>query len=369
MTVRHRPDKKTKDGRAYCFDVNYTDTFGRYKHYTSKMYKTSKEAREQEAIFIYNLDNYTKQEDKSIRELVAGYKTQKQANLKPASFDRLCNHLNHIESQLGKIKASKLNANQLEDFKKYLTSVGYTAKTKNQVLADLQQVMKYGFNHYNIHNNIVERVERFKDKSKRPEMQFLTFDEFQLFISNVAELKYRAFFTVLYYEGLRLSEANGLQWKHTDFERNIITINQRAFIYKGELTISSPKTENSYRVIPMSQPVITALKELLECYKQDSAFNTDYFVFGGDYILSKTSISRKKEQALKRSKIDKKIRIHDFRHSCASLLVNNNANITVVSRFLGHASIKETLDIYSHMYTDKLNEVVAIINEKTATPE
>lgn len=46
----------------------------------------------------------------------------------------------------------------------------------------------------------------------------------------------------------------------------------------------------------------------------------------------------------------KRIRLHDFRHSCASLLINNNANIAVVSQFLGHASIEETLDTYTHMF-------------------
>ena len=347
----------------------YTDTLGRYKHYTSKMFKTSKEAKENEALFVSNLDKYKRQEDKTIAELAKEYKATKQPNLKPASFDKVASDIDRVASQLGRIKASRLNANHVEIFKKHLTDCDYSVKTKNQILASLVKIMEYGYAHYNIHNNVMERVERFKDKTKKEEMQFITLDEFQQFIKQVEDIRYISFFTVLYYMGLRLSEANGLQWKHIDFEHGILTVNQRAFIYKGKLTITSPKTKYSYRTLPMPQPVISILKELYTYWNVKRNFNTDYFVFNGDYILSKTSIARQKEQALKQAKIGKKIRVHDFRHSCASLLINSNANITVVSQFLGHASTKETLDIYSHMYTDKLMEVVNLINEKTATPE
>lgn len=57
----------------------------------------------------------------------------------------------------------------------------------------------------------------------------------------------------------------------------------------------------------------------------------------------------------------KDIRIHDFRHSCASLLIDNGANITLVAKYLGHAKIDETLNTYSHMYQNRLENIVQII--------
>lgn len=59
----------------------------------------------------------------------------------------------------------------------------------------------------------------------------------------------------------------------------------------------------------------------------------------------------------------KQIRIHDFRHSCASLLINNGANITMVVSYLGHTKIDETLNTYSHMFKDKLNNIVETIDK------
>ena len=59
-----------------------------------------------------------------------------------------------------------------------------------------------------------------------------------------------------------------------------------------------------------------------------------------------------------------KFRIHDFRHSCASLLINNGANITMVAKYLGHTKIDETLNTYSHMFKNKLNDIVNTIKKQ-----
>ncbi|MGN1380737.1 MAG: tyrosine-type recombinase/integrase [Bacilli bacterium] len=58
----------------------------------------------------------------------------------------------------------------------------------------------------------------------------------------------------------------------------------------------------------------------------------------------------------------KSIRLHDFRHSCASLLINNGANITLVAKYLGHTKIEETLNTYSHMFSTALDSVVSVID-------
>lgn len=56
------------------------------------------------------------------------------------------------------------------------------------------------------------------------------------------------------------------------------------------------------------------------------------------------------------------IRIHDFRHSCASLLINNGDNVTLVAKYLEHTKIEETLNTYSHMFSSTLDSVVSIID-------
>ena len=59
----------------------------------------------------------------------------------------------------------------------------------------------------------------------------------------------------------------------------------------------------------------------------------------------------------------KVIRIHDFRHSCASLLINNGADITLVAKYLGHSKIDETLNTYSPMFKNKLDNIIGLIDK------
>ena len=61
----------------------------------------------------------------------------------------------------------------------------------------------------------------------------------------------------------------------------------------------------------------------------------------------------------------KEIRTHDFRHSCASLLINSDATIMVVAKYLGLTKIDETLNTYSHLFKNKLDEVVNTMNKLT----
>lgn len=59
----------------------------------------------------------------------------------------------------------------------------------------------------------------------------------------------------------------------------------------------------------------------------------------------------------------KQIRLHDFRHSCASLLIYKGASINMVSKFLGHSKIEETLNTYTHLYSNALSDITNLIDK------
>ena len=108
-----------------------------------------------------------------------------------------------------------------------------------------------------------------------------------------------------------------------------------------------------------------ALKKLKEECKKYYDFEDGWFVFGDiSPIHPHTLALRKNFNAIKVGV--KQIRIHDFRHSCCSLLINNGANITMVAKYLGHTKVDETLNTYSHMFHNKLDDLVNTINELNA---
>lgn len=90
-------------------------------------------------------------------------------------------------------------------------------------------------------------------------------------------------------------------------------------------------------------------------------FNEDYFVCSDAFPISSNALSNHKNEYCKLAELPQ-IRLHDFRHSCASLLINKSANVTIVAKYLGHTKMEETLNTYSHMFTGAMNEVVNLIN-------
>lgn len=107
-------------------------------------------------------------------------------------------------------------------------------------------------------------------------------------------------------------------------------------------------------------------EDLLKLYNdvsQHSNFKSTWFVFGqADIPIVADNPNERQKMLCKKSNV-KKIRIHDFRHSCASLLINNGANVTIVAKYLGHTKVEETLNTYTHMFESSLNSVVDIINK------
>lgn len=90
-------------------------------------------------------------------------------------------------------------------------------------------------------------------------------------------------------------------------------------------------------------------------------FNDDFFVVSDAKPIADSNIYLRRTKLANLAGL-KVIGIHDFRHSCASLLVNNGANVTLVAKYLGHTKIGETLNTYTHLFTSTLDEVVAVID-------
>ncbi|MCI8347632.1 MAG: site-specific integrase [Bacilli bacterium] len=116
----------------------------------------------------------------------------------------------------------------------------------------------------------------------------------------------------------------------------------------SEWYISSPKTNSSNRTIPVPDVL---LKDLLELKKSNEAFKKfklTWFVLGDDQPITTHQFYSRRDLYASKAGL-KRIRIHDFRHSCTSILISASTPITAVSNFLGHADSTETLETYAHL--------------------
>ncbi len=126
--------------------------------------------------------------------------------------------------------------------------------------------------------------------------------------------------------------------------------------------VTTPKTKSSIREIPIPKVLLDDLKQLYKVCEKHYGFNNKWYVFEDTDPITNGRIRSRKNRNCKLAGV-KQIRIHDFRHSCASLLINSNASINVVAKYLGHTKIDETLNTYSHLFKNKMNEIIDIIDK------
>lgn len=176
------------------------------------------------------------------------------------------------------------------------------------------------------------------------------------------------------YYGLRRSEVVGLQWKNIDFERKVITIAHTVteFTLKGKRIESAndkTKSKKSYR----SLPLIPKIEELLIHIKNQQTRNrklcrSGYIDEYKDYIYVNEIGDRIRPNYITscfRAKLAengmRKIRFHDLRHSCATLLLSQEVSLKDIQEWLGHEDVNTTAKIYAHYDYKKKEKTAGII--------
>lgn len=162
---------------------------------------------------------------------------------------------------------------------------------------------------------------------------------------------------LLYYTGARLGEACGFQWQDVDFKKKMISVRRDIDFKTGE--VGTVKTKHSIRDIPLPEDLIAALLPI-------RGVGNAFILTGADGNHWRNSQLNRMWKSLmaKMHEIDPSIEsrgeppasvltAHYFRHNYASILYNADVDILSAQRFLGHSSVKTTLEIYSHLSAEK----------------
>lgn len=115
--------------------------------------------------------------------------------------------------------------------------------------------------------------------------------------------------------------------------------------------LTMPKNKQSVRNVPIPDKLAELIRFHLDYLKWQKGFSKAWFLCGGPKPILDTTADKMKEDAKKRAGIPP-IRVHDLRHSYASLLINKRTDIAVISRLMGHGSPAITYKIYSHFYPE-----------------
>jgi len=167
--------------------------------------------------------------------------------------------------------------------------------------------------------------------------------------------------------GMRRGEAIGLRWSDVDLEGGRLAVRRALIPINREVVVSEPKTVKGRRVIALDPGTVEVLKaqaarQLEEQSDWDDGWVESGLVFTQEdgSALDPESISRYWRQAVKKSMLPN-IRLHDLRHTHATLALQAGIHPKVVSERLGHATVSITLDTYSHAIPAMQEEAAALI--------
>lgn len=234
----------------------------------------------------------------------------------------------------------------------------------------VSQILRYGISLEIIDENPMAKVTLPRPLPKRDNSNnFYSKKELKHFfdsLNDIGDLRYIAFFRFLAYTGVRKSEALALQWKDFNFKNNTVKISKTIY-YDARLKqviVQEPKTKSSNRVLDLDPKTVS----IMQAWRADqqkrfikigiNVMNTKQYVFTqekNNRLLVPNSVNDWLRW-IYRKYPQKKITVHGFRHTHASLLFEAGATIKEVQERLGHSNSKTTLDIYTHVVKEKKKE-------------
>ena len=363
MSVRKLKENKiTKDGRSWVFIQYSKGLDGKRHQYQSKAYMTESEALQAEKEYLNKYKDVEVNPHMTFKEAYTIYYEYQKDKIKDSTLKTYRDRIKYM-GLLDNVELVNLDWDLYQKWRAQINKTNLCDRYKTDIQKFIKQVINFAEKQWDFNlRKFYNKLEPFKTPGAlKKEMDFYEPEEFFKFISVVDDLRYKCFFELLYYCGLRRSEARGLQWKHIDFKNKLLTVSQQVLNSSNsnastEWYISSTKTEASNRTIPIATTLLSDLAELKKSNERIAKFKQTWFVLGDDVPMATGRMYFYRDKYASKAGV-RRIRLHDFRHSCASALISGSAPITAVSNFLGHSETTETLETYTHMFKKDLANV------------
>ncbi len=230
----------------------------------------------------------------------------------------------------------------MERFERRLLESGLAAKTVANVHAVLHRALADGVRLGVLDRNVASQVSR--PRVERPELNLWTVDELRAFLHSVEAHRLYAAFVMLATTGMRRGEVLGLRRSDVDLAASSLSVRRSATVVDGKLQIVAPKTTAGRRLVVLDTTTVEILGEHL-----DNSVGS-VWVFPGERAgpVNPASFSATFDRLVARAGVPR-IRVHDLRHTYATIALRAGVHPAVVSERLGHSSIAITVDLYSHV--------------------
>ena len=298
-------------------------------------------------------------------------------NLSLHTVKAYCTDLKDFLNRFGTSDVCALTYKDIRSYLAVIQSKKYTRTTISRKIASIKTFYKYLYREKLVSSNPAVNIKTPKKIKNLPE--FLTEEETNLILNEIdaktpSQYRDRTIMEVLYATGMRISELCGLNFESLNLEANEITvfgkggkerivlINNRAKKYFLEyLDIFRPKLLDNDCHCELSEAIHPPTVKWIassQAPRNDSRNlkeNSPVFINNNGFRLQQRSVHRIIAKIAKDLCLHKKVSPHTFRHSFATKLLENGADLRVVQELLGHASISNT-QIYTHVSTERLKQ-------------
>ncbi|MFZ8014571.1 tyrosine-type recombinase/integrase [Fusobacterium watanabei] len=249
------------------------------------------------------------------------------------------------------------------DFYSYLSNI---RKNTNNTVIHYHALLRKTFTEAHIRKLIKENImlEIPRPKKEKYISEVFNLKEINIFLNHIKGHQFELEMNLAIFYGFRRSELLGLRFSVIDFDNNTILVNTKITSSEKEKLVAKQKMKNdsSYRIMPLLDSVKKLIIQRMERIKKDKYFFKSVYtkkwegficVVENGELIKPGRLTRTFRKLINECGL-KKIRLHDLRHSCATLLYEQDIQLKDIQMWLGHSDIQTTANIYSHFdYTRK----------------
>lgn len=340
------PVYKDNERGTYYVKTYYTNWQGEKKQKLKRGFKLQREAKEWERLF---LEQFAKNPDITFEALYEKYLKFKENRIRASTQEIQKSVMErHVLPYFKDKIVSEITPADIVEWQNTILNKGYSASYARQANAYLKMVFKYAIDYLGLSQSPV------KSQICKPEkghIDFWTPEEYKTFSNHIKDdIELYTAFEILFYTGMRKGEFLALTLNDIDFDQKTISITKTLVYVGGAYVNQPPKTRKSNRTIDVPDFLLDEIRAYVgRLYKPDPErrlFNRSR-AWLGEAITHTCSV------------IDlKPIRVHDLRHSHASMLIDLGANPLMIAERLGHEDVKMTMNTYSHLFKTHQKEII-----------
>lgn len=346
-----KAEKDPKTGR-WLIQYRYTDWQGNRKKSTKRGFATKREAE----LWLHNFLLMKQADfDMPFEDFLQIYYEDMGSRLREHTM-RTKKYVIDLKilPYFGKKSINDIKPADIRKWQNALIQQGYAPTYLKTIHNQLNAIFNYAVKYYDLKTNPCAKAGSM-GKANADEMSFWTKQEFMQFIDAVMNKRqsYMAFMT-LYWTGMRIGELLALTPNDIDFEKRTISITKSYQRIQSRDVITEPKTPKSKRVVHIPEFLAADLLDYITCLYEIEGDNRMF-------LVTKSFLEHEMQRGIKESGV-KRIRLHDLRHSHASLLIEMGFSPLAIAERLGHERVQTTMDTYAHLYpnhgeklADKLN--------------